>query len=77
MRHNLQQKIQRQAAASARWQPQQVRAIATLRDFDEQVTAPLHGFDSADHYYQRCSGLGMLARIPIPTLVIHAADDPS
>ncbi len=76
MRANLQSKIRHQAAAQSRWQPQQVDRIATLRDFDEQVTAPLHGFDSADHYYQTCSGLGLLARIPIPTLVIHAADDP-
>lgn len=76
MRANLQSKIRHQAAASARWQPEQVSRIATLRDFDEQVTAPLHGFNSADHYYQTCSGLGLLARIAIPTLVIHAADDP-
>ncbi|WP_434665998.1 hydrolase [Aeromonas sp. NJAU223] len=76
MRENLQSKIRHQVAAQATWQPEQVARIATLREFDEQVTAPLHGFDSAEHYYQRCSGLGMLARIPIPTLVIHAADDP-
>ena len=76
MRTNLQSKIRRQSAARARWQPAQITRIATLREFDELVTAPLHGFESADHYYQTCSGLGMLARIPIPTLVIHAADDP-
>lgn len=76
MRANLQSKIRHQAAARARWQPEQVDRITTLRDFDEQVTAPLHGFDSADHYYQSCSGLDLLARISIPTLVIHAADDP-
>lgn len=74
MRANLLRKIRQQAAA--RWQPEQVSRIATLRDFDEQVTAPLHGFDSADHYYQTCSGLDLLARITIPTLIIHAADDP-
>lgn len=76
MRTNLQSKIRRQSAARARWQPTQITRIATLREFDELVTAPLHGFESADHYYQTCSGLGLLARIPIPTLVIHAADDP-
>lgn len=76
MRANLQSKIRHQAAAQSRWQPEQVSRIATLRDFDEQVTAPLHGFDSADHYYQTCSGLDLLARITIPTLIIHAADDP-
>lgn len=76
MRDNLQSKIRHQAAARTRWQPEAVSRIATLRAFDEQVTAPLHGFDSADHYYLSSSGLGMLARITIPTLIIHAADDP-
>ena len=64
MRANLQSKIRHLATARARWQPAQIARIATLREFDEQVTAPLHGFASADHYYQTCSGLGLLARIP-------------
>lgn len=76
MRRNLLRKIRQQQKASERWQPGQVEQIATLRDFDEQVTAPLHGFHNASHYYQSCSGLHLLHRIPIPTLVIHAADDP-
>ena len=48
MRTNLQSKIRRQSAARARWQPAQITRIATLREFDELVTAPLHGFESAD-----------------------------
>ncbi|MBZ6070801.1 hydrolase [Aeromonas schubertii] len=76
MRRNLLSKIRQQQRASERWQPKQVEQIATLRDFDERVTAPLHGFESASHYYQRCSGLPLLAQIPIPTLILHAADDP-
>lgn len=62
MRANLLRKIRQQAAA--RWQPEQVSRIATLRDFDEQVTAPLHGFDSAEHYYQTCSGLDLWPASP-------------
>ena len=50
--------------------------LKTFRDFDHQVTAPLHGFDGADDYYQRCSAMPFLRQITIPTLVIHAADDP-
>lgn len=76
MRRNLLNKIHQQQKAGERWQPQQVRSIATLRDFDEQVTAPIHGFTNAGHYYQSCSGLPLLRQIPIPTLIIHAADDP-
>ncbi|MGL4932918.1 MAG: hydrolase [Aeromonas sp.] len=76
MRRNLLNKISHQQKASERWQPRQVAQIATLRDFDEQVTTPLHGFHSASHYYQTCSGLPLLRQISIPTLIIHAADDP-
>ncbi|PJG60560.1 hydrolase [Aeromonas cavernicola] len=76
MRRNLLRKMARQPEALAHWQPEQIHHITTLRDFDEQVTAPLHGFTSADHYYQTCSGLPMLSQITIPTLILHAADDP-
>ena len=76
MRRNLLNKISQQQKASECWQPRQVEQIATLRDFDELVTAPLHGFHSANHYYQSSSGLPLLPQIPIPTLILHAADDP-
>lgn len=55
---------------------EQARQIQTLWQFDEQVTAPLHGFDGANDYYRRCSGLGKLAEVTIPLRVIHAKDDP-
>ena len=50
--------------------------IATFREFDHEVTAPIHGFDSADDYYGRCSALPMLKHIKTKTLVLHAKDDP-
>ena len=50
--------------------------LKTFRDFDEHVTAPLHGFSGADDYYQRCSGMQFLKHICTPTLVLHAKDDP-
>ena len=53
--------------------------LATLRtmwDFDDAVTAPVHGFRDATDYYQRSSSLGWLDRIRVPTLLISAADDP-
>ncbi len=46
------------------------------RDFDEYVTAPLHGFDSADHYYTASSSRQYLGGITVPTLLLHASDDP-
>lgn len=51
-------------------------AVCTLRDFDELGTSRLHGFaDSAD-YYRRASSKPFLDAIRVPTLLIHAADDP-
>lgn len=76
LRGNLERKRQQVPGADKRWSADQIAAIGTLRQFDELVTAPLHGFASADDYYQRCSGLPLLGTIGIPTLIIHAADDP-
>jgi len=52
------------------------RRARTLREFDEAVTAPIHGFDDADHYYRSASAGSALDRIRTPTLVLHALDDP-
>lgn len=48
----------------------------TFREFDEQVTAPLHGFEGAEDYYRRSSSGPFIARIRIPTLIVQARDDP-
>lgn len=53
-----------------------LRQAKTFRDFDEHVTAKLHGFAGADDYWSRCSSLGFLAGIRRPTLLINARDDP-
>jgi predicted alpha/beta-fold hydrolase len=50
--------------------------LKTFRDFDEHVTAPLHGFDSAEHYYTVSSSRQYLKKIKVPTLMLHARDDP-
>jgi predicted alpha/beta-fold hydrolase len=53
-----------------------LRAACTLTDFDDAVTAPVHGFDSAHDYYSRSSSRHFLARIRRPTLLLSAYDDP-
>ncbi|PIE00211.1 MAG: hydrolase [Thiothrix nivea] len=53
-----------------------VEDLKTLWQFDNRVTAPLHGFAGADDYYRQCSCRQFLADIAIPTLIIHAQDDP-
>jgi predicted alpha/beta-fold hydrolase len=50
--------------------------LKNFRDFDERVTAPLHGFDGANHYYTVSSSRQYLKDIAIPTLILHARDDP-
>ncbi len=54
------------------------RAMASrsFAEFDDAVTAPLHGFASKDDYYDRCSSIHFLGRIERPTLIINALDDP-
>ena len=48
----------------------------TLYDFDDAVTAPVHGFESAHDYYRRSSSLHFLSAIRCPTLLLSAYDDP-
>ncbi len=51
-------------------------AIRTLREFDQRLTAPLHGFRDADDYYSRATCRPYLQHIVRPTLIVHAVDDP-
>jgi predicted alpha/beta-fold hydrolase len=53
-----------------------VRAARTLHEFDDVVTAPLHGFRDADDYWARASSAPWLARVRVPTLVLNAKNDP-
>ena len=53
-----------------------VGEIKTFREFDDRVTAPLHGFRDADDYYRRASSRQFLPGIGVPTLLLHALDDP-
>ncbi|MGH8371438.1 MAG: hydrolase [Gammaproteobacteria bacterium] len=53
-----------------------IRRIHTFREFDDQLTAPLHGYKDADDYYRSCSSRFFLKNIRVPTLILHSADDP-
>ena len=50
--------------------------VRTLKEFDDRFTARAHGFANADDYYYRASSLRVIDKIRIPTLIIHAEDDP-
>lgn len=51
-------------------------AIGSIRAFDERYTSLAGGFEDATDYYYRCSALRVVERIELPTLIIHAQDDP-
>jgi len=53
-----------------------VDRLDTFRLFDDQVTAALHGFAGVDDYYTRCSSRPFIPAIRVPTLILHARDDP-
>jgi predicted alpha/beta-fold hydrolase len=50
--------------------------VRTLWDFDDVVTAPVHGFRDATDYYTQSSSIHYLSRVRIPTLLLSATDDP-
>jgi predicted alpha/beta-fold hydrolase len=54
----------------------QLLAARTFFDFDDLVTAPLHGFESAIDYWTRSSCKQYLGGIAVPTLVLNARNDP-
>lgn len=47
-----------------------------LYEFDNVVTAPLHGYLDTDDYWHRASAKHVLNDITIPTLVLNAKNDP-
>jgi hypothetical protein len=53
-----------------------LKSARTFWEFDDTVTAPLHGFLGADDYWARSSSGPWLARIRVPTLVLNARNDP-
>ncbi len=58
------------------YDPERVLASRTFFDFDEYVTAPLHGFTGCHDYWTRSSSRRFLAGIRVPTLVLNALNDP-
>ena len=50
--------------------------VKTVRQFDEEYTAPYFGFNGADDYYHRASAMRIIEHLQVPALVITADDDP-
>jgi uncharacterized protein len=73
----LRRRIQRKAALyPEHFETRYLRGIRSLRDFDDQITARYCGFLDAEDYYTRASSTRVLEHVTVPTLVLHANDDP-
>jgi uncharacterized protein len=81
--HHVLRSLVRQATAFALFHPERARydaralaRLRTIRAYDAEVIAPMHGFASAEDYYERVSAGPLLECIRLPTLLVHAEDDP-
>ena len=54
----------------------EVSSMRSFWQFDDKITAPLHGFASIDDYYTQASAKPRLKQVQIPLHIIHAKDDP-
>ncbi len=52
-----------------------IKAVVTLKDFDDVYTSKAHGFKDALDYYTQCSCLQFLPNIKVPALLINARND--
>jgi len=56
--------------------PDVIRNARNLYEFDNEYTAPVHGFRNTDDYWLRASGKPLLAAVKVPHLVLNAKNDP-
>jgi predicted alpha/beta-fold hydrolase len=68
--------MQKLAQYPGLFDPQELKAAQTLYAFDNVFTAPLHGFNGTDDYWDRASAKPGLTRVRVPALVLNARNDP-
>jgi predicted alpha/beta-fold hydrolase len=59
-----------------RYDESRLRGVWSIRKFDDVYTAPQSGFGNVENYYAQASSLPFIGRITVPTLLVHAQDDP-
>ena len=74
LRERLTHKFLNQPASP--WDATVFNQINTMYEFDDKITAPLHGFSGVDDYYLTASSRQFLSKIRVPTLILHSKDDP-
>jgi predicted alpha/beta-fold hydrolase len=80
-RERFLRRLRRKALAKARRFPEaieagRVAAARTFEAYDAALTAPLHGFASAEDYWARSSSARFLAGVRRPLLALSSLDDP-
>ncbi len=74
---NLLRRFRRKAMLFPRaYDRNRAAGIHSLREFDDRITSLYSGFANADDYYYRAAAARVLNRITVPTLILHALDDP-
>src|SRR6266550_218653 len=74
---NLRRRMMRKASLFPKhFDVTRMHGMRSLRDFDHQITAFYCGFSGADDYYARASASNVVEKIAVPTLIVHAANDP-
>ncbi len=58
------------------YDPARAVGLGSLIDFDDRITAFYNGFSGAPDYYNRAAAARVLKTIAVPTLILHALDDP-
>jgi predicted alpha/beta-fold hydrolase len=58
------------------YDPTRAEGLRSLIEFDDRITAFYSGFSSAADYYHRAAAARVLSSIAVPTLILHALDDP-
>jgi hypothetical protein len=73
----LRERVVKRHAMAPRFYPlAPLAGVKSIRDFDHLYTARIFGFGTADRYYETQSSRQFLERIRVPTLLLHAKDDP-
>src|SRR5271155_5585405 len=74
---NLLRRFRRKAMLFPRaYDRNRATGIHSLREFDDRITSLYSGFANADDYYYRAAAARVINRITVPTLFLHALDDP-
>ena len=73
---SLMRRYKRKATLFPKIYEREVGWPRSIREFDERITARYCGFAGADDYYSRAAAASVVDHIAVPSLIIHAKDDP-